>query len=270
MGWQDQLNGDSLSWLLETDSPGVRFLALRDLLDLPAKNARLRAARKLAYTQGPIATVLGGMEAQGFWMKSGPGYNPKYRSTVWAITLLAQLGASSAEDARIALACNYVLEHALASTGQFTMTGAPSGTVDCLQGNLCWALQQLGCHDERLDVAYEWMARTVTGEGIAPATDRDAPVRYHSTKSGPMFSCGANYKQSCAWGGVKVLTALGYGRDPRLKNAWDIILNKQDAQGRWALDYDYIGKTWGDYGRGKQANKWVTLRALRVLKAAFS
>ncbi len=33
MTWQNQLKGDSLSWLLESDSPGVRYLALRDLVD---------------------------------------------------------------------------------------------------------------------------------------------------------------------------------------------------------------------------------------------
>jgi hypothetical protein len=36
------------------------------------------------------------------------------------------------------------------------------------------------------------------------------------------------------------------------------------------LEYDYAGKTWGDYGEKKQANKWVTLRALRVLKKVGS
>ena len=34
MSWQDQLNGDSLSWLLEPDSPGVCYLALQDLVGL--------------------------------------------------------------------------------------------------------------------------------------------------------------------------------------------------------------------------------------------
>ena len=36
MSWREQLRGDSLPWLLQTDAPGVRYLALRDLLDLPA------------------------------------------------------------------------------------------------------------------------------------------------------------------------------------------------------------------------------------------
>ena len=39
-----------------------------------------------------------------------------------------------------------MLDHALAAGGQFSATGAPSGTVDCLQGNLCWALLELGLY----------------------------------------------------------------------------------------------------------------------------
>ena len=31
MSWQDHLKSDSLSWLLQPDAPGVRYLALRDL-----------------------------------------------------------------------------------------------------------------------------------------------------------------------------------------------------------------------------------------------
>src|SRR5512136_3272237 len=113
MTWQDQLKGDSLSWLLEPDNPGVRYLALRDLLGRPADDAELLAARQAAHTQGPIATVLAAMAPEGHWVEPGPGYNPKYRSTVWSIILLAQLGACTEEDKRIAQACNYLLEHAL-------------------------------------------------------------------------------------------------------------------------------------------------------------
>ena len=66
---------------------------------------------------------------------------------------------------------------------------------------------------------------------------------------------------------VEALVGLGYGRDPRLTNAIELIREKQDADGRWPLEYDYAGKTCGDYGTLKAPNKWVTLRALRVLKA---
>ncbi len=335
MSWQDQLKGDSLSWLLETDTPEVRYLALRDLLDCPSTGPELISARAAAHKKGPIAAVLAGMDEAGFWITPGPGYNPKYRSTVWSVTLLAQLGASVAEDKRISQACDSLLEHALTKGGQFTYNGAPSGTIDCLHGNLSWALLELGRDDPRLEQAFDWMARTVTGEGIAPSDDRHAPVRYYASKCGPLFACGSNNKLPCAWGAVKVMLAfgkwplerrtpvieravqagidflfsvdpaeaaypsgwsnkpsqnwwkfgfpifyitdllqvvealvvLGYGNDPRLSRALELVREKQDENGRWALDYGYAGKTWADFGAKKQPNKWVTLRALRVLKA---
>ncbi len=337
MSWKSQLRKDSLPWLLETENPGVRYLALRDLLKLSPEDRELKSARKAAHQKGPIAEVLSKMNKEGYWVKPGTGYNPKYSSTVWSIILLAQLGASAREDKRIEQACQYLLDHTFAAGGQFTLTsaGAPSGTVDCLQGNLCWSLMEMGVDDPRLKSAYEWMARTVTGEGVAPMEDKEAPVRYYAYKCGPTFACGANNKLPCAWGGSKVMLAfsslpvkqrtplikraiqqgvdflfsidpataeypsgyaakpssnwwkfgfpvfyvvdilqvaealvnLGYGSDPRLSNALNIICEKQDKEGRWSLEYDYTGKTWVEFGKKKQPNKWVTLRALRILRA---
>jgi hypothetical protein len=335
MDWQRELKGDSLSWLLETGTPEVRYLTLRDLLDRPKTDAELRAACRAAHKDGPIAVVLSKMDETGYWVKPGPGYSPKYRATIWSVILLAQLGASAEEDKRIAKACAYLLDHAFAKGGQFTLNGAPSGTVDCLQGNLCWALLELGYDDPRLETAFDWMARSTTGEGLASTEDRQATIRYYAMKCGPAFVCGANNKLPCAWGGVKVmlaygkwpkdrrtpviqraikqgvdflfgvdpadaaypagysskpssnwwkfgfpvfyitdllqlveaLAALGYGGDRRLSRSMDLILGRQDSNGRWALDYDYTGKTWVDFGPKKKPNKWVTLRALKVLKA---
>ena len=335
MSWQEQLKGDSLSWVLDTRTPEVRSLALRSLLDYAPTDPEFRAACGAAHKKGPIATILAEMDQAGYWVKPGPGYNPKYFSTVWAVILLAQLGASVKEDIRIEQACAYLLEHALTEGGQFTASGAPSGTADCLQGNLCWAVLELGYDDPRLEKAFDWMARSVTGEGIASSKDRQATVRYYAGKCGPTFACGSNNKLPCAWGGTKVmlalgkwpksrytpvieravqhgvgflfsvdpaqatyptgfsnkpslnwwkfgfpifyvtdllqiveaLVALGHGNDPRLSRAISLIREKQDENGRWTLDYAYNGKTWVDFGVKKQPNKWVTVRALRVLKA---
>jgi hypothetical protein len=65
---------------------------------------------------------------------------------------------------------------------------------------------------------------------------------------------------------VEAFVRLGYGDDPRLSNALNIIREKQDNNGRWALEYTYTGKTWVDFGEKKQPNKWVTARAAWVLK----
>jgi len=338
MSWQTQLRGDSVTWLLKSDSNNVRYLAMRDLLDLSPDDKQLKAARKLAHKEGPIAHVLSKMDEEGYWQRPGTGYGPKYKSTVWALILLAQLGASVKEDKRIKLACKYYIDEALNPGGQISaMTNkSPSGTVDCLQGNMLWSLMTLGYEDKRMDSAYEWMSRTTTGEGVAPMKDKHAEVRYFAGKCGPNFACGANNKLPCAWGGVKVLLALsrlpvekrsgliqrairvgvdfffavdpstanypngwaekpsgnwwkfgfpvfyvtdilqiaealvglGYGRDPRLANTLELIRSKQDDEGRWPLEYNYDGKTWMRFGKMKEPNPWVTLRALRVLKAA--
>lgn len=329
----DLLTDELLGWLLEKDDPGIRYLALRDLLDRKADDRELSAARIEAHTRGSIATILSKMEAEGYWVEPGPGYYPKYQGTVWSIILLAQLGASASQDERIERACSYVLDQALTPGGQFSASGSPSGTADCLQGNLCAALLDLGCDDPRLEQAFDWMAHSVTGEGVAPVNDRQAEVRYYAGKCGPLFACGSNNKLPCAWGATKVMLAfskwpkkrrtavikraiqagvdflfstdpasanypsgysakpsgnwwkfgfpvfyvtdllqvvealvdLGYGNDPRLTNALNLIREKQNAQGQWMLEYDYTGKMWVNFGVKKQPNKWVTLRALRAL-----
>src|SRR5215213_4076307 len=258
MSWTDQLRKDSLPWLLESDEPGVRYLALRDLLDLPPDDKKLISARKVAHTGGPIAEVLSRMNKEGYWVKPGPGYNPKYRSTVWSMLLLAQLGAAASEDKRIELACNYLVDH-MTEGGQFTSitSGSPSGTIDCLQGNLLWSLMALGCDDPRLDKACEWMARTVTGEGIAPLEEKDAPVRYYAYKCGPSFACGVNNKLPCAWGGVKVMLALSKlpanKRTPLIKRAIEqgvnFLLGIDPATARYPTrDNSRPNRAWWKFG----------------------
>jgi hypothetical protein len=64
MSWKNQLRSDSLAWLLESDNPGVRYLALRDLLELPAEDRELKSARKAAHKEGAIAAVLSKMEKE--------------------------------------------------------------------------------------------------------------------------------------------------------------------------------------------------------------
>ena len=101
MAWQAQLKGDPLPWLLAQEAPGVRYLALRDLLGVATGDPQLDAARRAAHRAGPIAAILDQMDPAGFWAEPGPGYLPKYRSTVWSVIMLAQLGASIDEDERI-------------------------------------------------------------------------------------------------------------------------------------------------------------------------
>ena len=63
-----------------------------------------------------------------------------------------------------------------------------------------------------------------------------------------------------------VLADLGYGQDPRLHNAQQFIMSKQDSQGRWIMEKTLNGKMWADVEEKGRPSKWITLRALRALR----
>jgi hypothetical protein len=89
---------------------------------------------------------------------------------------------------------------------------------------------------------------------------------------------------------LEVLVALGQAKNPRLANAFDLVVSKQDQQGRWLLERTYkelpdthgmkvpywyhnslklfiSSKELGEIQEKKgRPSKWVTLRAIRLLK----
>lgn len=324
----DMLRDDPLPWLLEPDlaNPAVRYFALRDLLDRPEDDPEVRQARAGIMATGPVPAILAAQDPDGYWEKAGTGYSPKYHGTVWQIIFMAELGADPIDE-RIQRGCEYLLRHTLDKTGAFSVYNPPrpSGVIHCLNGNLLYALSTLGFSDDpRVQAAYDWLVRAITGEG---------EISYYSSgTAGPGFACGVNLGQPCGWGAAKALKALsaippdqrtpsmqqaievgvefllsrdpaiadypytervssswfkfgfplsywsdvlettavlvelGYGSDPRLANAFEFILSKQNAQGRWKLENTLNGRMWVDIEKRGMPSKWVTLRALRVLK----
>lgn len=246
---------DTINWLLENDDPDVRFLTLKNIVQADAK--LLKMAKKEALEKGRIPFILNKMHADGYWIKPGGGYGPKYKAGVWSLILLAQLGAKIEDDPRIAKAVNYYLDNACTQYGQIAYNGSPGGTIDCLQGNMCAALIELGCEDPRLFKAFEWMARTVTGEGIAQITDKKNPERYYSYKCGPLFACGANGKKPCAWGATKVLWAFSkldkQKRTPLMDEAVfagvEFLLNGNPAKAEYPTDHGQApNRSWAKFG----------------------
>lgn len=68
---------------------------------------------------------------------------------------------------------------------------------------------------------------------------------------------------------VEVLAALGLASDQRLEKALEFIQKKQDRQGRWKMENSLKSKTWADVEKKGLPSKWVTLRAIKVLKAVY-
>jgi hypothetical protein len=217
--WTSRLGADPLPWLLEEETPAVRATALRYLLDRPESDPDYLAARAAAMSSGPIAAILAAQHPEGYWVKPGPGYAPKYAGTVWQLIFLDQMGADPA-DWRVRAACEYVLAHCPTSNGGLGCSGShlltpppPSAVIHCLSGNLLRALIGFGwLTDPRVQRAVEWQARSVTGDGF----DR----YYASGTSGPGFCCAANDKRPCAWGAIKAV--LGLAAIPEAKRGPEV------------------------------------------------
>ena len=249
--WLDKRNDDALPWLLEDDpaNPGVRYFALRDLLGRPADDLEVQAAQHAIMHSGPVPAILEAQDPEGYWVKSGGGYSPKYRGTVWQIMLLAELGADPADD-RVRQGCLYLLAHSMAANGAFAagQNPHPAGAIHCLNGNLVTALLSLGFRDDpRVDSALNWMARSITGE---------PSIQYQGWgTSGPGFACGVNEGQPCGWGANKALRALlavpAERRTPPIQRAIDagveFLLSRDPA----VADYPYteqVSATWFKLG----------------------
>ena len=256
MTWTDRLRGDPLPWLLEPETPAVRAATLVRLLDRPADDPDVVAARAAAMRTDPIAATLAAQSPEGWWVKPGPGYAPKYTGTVWSVILLDQLGADPADE-RVQRACEYVLRMTPTASGGLGCSGShkesappPSSVLHCLNGNLVRALIGFGhLEDPRVQSAISWQARAITGQ--------DAPRYYASGTTGPGFACGANEALPCAWGAAKAMLALARlpepSRSPEVVHAIDVGVEFLLSRDPAAADYPM------GWGNTKPSASWFKL-----------
>jgi hypothetical protein len=66
-----------------------------------------------------------------------------------------------------------------------------------------------------------------------------------------------------------ILTKLRY-KDERMQETVDLVLSKQDAQGRWNLESTFNGRFQVNVERKGELSKWITLNALKALKRFYS
>jgi len=193
--WRQQLRADPIPWLLEEDNPSVRYFTLRDLLDYPQDDAEVTAARRAIMTSMPVRDILDAQYPQGYWVKPGRGYSPKYRGSVWQLMFLADLGATPNEA--IDKACRSILENSfLPEEGLFSATRLGTGAIVCLNGNLVRAFTGLGYGDNAtVQAVAQALAEKIAREGFVCRANAASRPRRESWLP-------------CAWGAIKALRAF--------------------------------------------------------------
>ncbi|MCA9830871.1 MAG: hypothetical protein KC495_10410 [Dehalococcoidia bacterium] len=109
---------------------------------------------------------------------------------------------------------------------------------------------------------YLWKRRLFrslsTGEAIAADRKGDSDFR--------QFSFPTRWHYDVLWG-LDYLQRAGMQPDERVVEAVDLVRKKQRADGRWAVEHHHAGKVhFPMVGRPGTPSRWVTLRALRILK----
>jgi len=309
----------ALDWLLEEDQPTVRFLTLTQLLDRPLDDSEVVAARDMMTRKGWGEQILAKQDPGGWWVGGESLYQPKYQSTNWMLLILADLGLSKA-DPRIEKACDLWIERFSKDDGGFSMDGSKRGHL-CVTGNATRALVQFGYADHpAVRGAFEWLVKNRdknggwscfgSGRNLDSWEGMSAFAVYPKEKwtegMKRAVELGAEYylgkelhKQGAEyppWSrfhypvhyyydllvGLDFMTALGYGADPRLGFALNLLRKKRRPDGRWNLDALHPDAEGGvadwyakhpkraptPFGLEKpgEPSKLVTLKAMQVLK----
>ena len=188
---------------------------------------------------------------------------------IWALTALGYGG-----DERVARAVDWLtgmITGELPHTGSYSWPGFVCGAnykLPCAWGAVkaLRALANLPSQQQSAQVKKAIEASVEFLFSRDPAT-ADYPV--YERVSGEWFKFGFPLSYtSDVLEAAFVLCEAGHGADPRLRNAVDLIISMRKPDGRWLLKHSLNGKMWADIEAKGKPSKWITLRALRVLKAA--
>lgn len=142
-------------WLLEEDNPCVKYLTLTRLLGLPGNDRAAVEAREQIPDWPPVKRILDKQRDNGGWDEGESWYHPKYKSTVWQLILLSQVGIDPSLP-EIKRMCEYAFGFQ-AEDGAFASGVQPQQWDDwairagCLNGNVIASLCRLGyARDKRL------------------------------------------------------------------------------------------------------------------------
>ncbi len=307
------------TWLLGDDAdPSVRLRVLRELLDKPVDDPAVIRARRQIGRKGWAAQILRYQLPGGQWVTPGSSaselYRPKYVATNWRLLVLADLGIPGRHP-KVAEAVDLFLRRFSGSSGGL----GGRGSEVCFTGNAVRMLTRFGSlRDRRTAAAIEWLVRhqkadggwhcfrsrtgtldcweTLSAFAALPSSDR-SPAILRAIERGAEFYLDRGLLREGRpyppWTrlhypvhyyydllvGLDVLTALGYGDDPRIRPALDRLEAKRNRVGSWNLDAhhpDFEEPAWRMRGPfyplglevPGQPSRWITTTALAVLKRA--
>ena len=176
---------ETITWLLDCQTPSIRSLTLTNLLHKPLQNADVLAVRSLIPTSNPVKAIFSKQDPEGFWVSSRHDYTPKYRSSHWTMFLLTEL-AVPPEIPAMQKGSAFLLNRNLSSF-PYSYKKEEEGLFGCFWGN--WLHYHLYCgrlDDPSVQHVIEVVCKDILRLG----------------------KCRYNYDLPCAWAVIRDLYRL--------------------------------------------------------------
>jgi hypothetical protein len=298
--------------------PSVRTRFWLEVEGRPPHDSRARTASKQIGRVGWAASLLDTQWPDGHWVTPGTSapelYRPKYIVTNWLAIVLADLGMTRA-DPRIRRTADLLLDRwsprggdlsgrsgEICVTGNAVRTLVRFGYLDhpVVQRSIAWIVRTQKrdggwhCFPSRVGTLDGWEGLAALAEippdsrdpSVVRAIERGAEfyLQRHLMEEGgvrypPWFRIHyPNHYYYDVLVGLRVLTRLGYGTDPRIAPAVRWLTDKRRRDGTWALDAahpDLDPKLAGYQVRQivfpmmleplHEPSRWATVEALSVL-----
>jgi len=303
----------------EGADPSLRYRVLKNLLDKPDDDSDVLRTRARIGKKGWAAAILRLQHPGGQWDTAGTSapelYRPKYIATNWRLLVLSDLGVSRKQP-RVAKGVELFLRRFGGPTGGL---GSRGSEVCFTGNAARMLVRFGYLKDPRLNPAIEWLIRHQKKDGgwhcfpsrtgtldcwealsafatIPPSARSAAMVRAIERGADFYLDRGLLREGRTPYApwlrlhypvhyfydllvGLDVLTALGYGDDPRIRPALNKLVTMRNRDGSWNLDALHPDSEDPQYQtRGPihpfglevpgRPSRWITTTALTVLKRA--
>lgn len=181
-----QMDQGFVDWLLESETPSIRYKALRRLMGRSEGDPEVQRAKGEIMHGGPVPAILNGQASDGHWRHESSYYTPKYTSSHWSMMLLTELDANG-NDPRLQAGAASMLIRTQTRKKKDSVAGPIQG-LGCFWGNLLrYALHCGFSEDPRLHAVVTRLVR----EGLTSE-----------------WRCKYNHELPCAWGAARALWGL--------------------------------------------------------------